>query len=200
MRNGSPVDHVLLTRFNLPSPGVERMVRAQESRLENRVKLFEKYCLASVKAQTAGDIHWITYFDPESPAWLLERIDEWSAENVFVPIFRATASNSELCADLHEAVSHPGEWLITTNLDNDDALAVDVAHRLQFSAAQAQQPGAWEVGPARGISGPVSRFVGFNGESVQTRNWPCQALLGKDGFDNAKKLLASRDVASRRGV
>jgi hypothetical protein len=163
------VDHVLLTRFNLPSQGVERMVPAQESRLENRAKLFEKYCLASVKAQTAGDIRWLIDFDPGSPAWLLERIDEWSAENVFVPIFRATVSNSELCADLHDVVSHPGEWLITTNLDNDDALAVDVAHRLQFSAAQAQQPGSWGVGPARGISGPVSRFVGFNGESVQTR-------------------------------
>jgi hypothetical protein len=136
MTDGDVFDHVLLTRFNLPTQGVERRVRAQEKWLENRVKLFEKYCLTSVKAQTAGHIHWIIYFDPDSPSWLLERIKEWSDGNVFVPIFRATVSSSQLCADLREVVGHPRDMLITTNLDNDDALAVDFAHRLQLSAAQ----------------------------------------------------------------
>lgn len=136
MREIDHVDHVLLTRFNLPSQGVERMVRAQDSWLENRVKLFERYCLRSVKAQTAENLHWIIYFDPESPGWLLERIEEWSADNLFMPVFRATVSNSELCADLRDVVKDPGTWLLTTNLDNDDALAVDFAQRLRLSATQ----------------------------------------------------------------
>jgi hypothetical protein len=295
MRKDHLVDHVLLTRFNLPSQGVERMVRAQESWLENRAKLFEKYCLSSVKAQTAENIHWIIYFDPESPAWLLERIEEWSADNVFVPIFRATVSNSELCADLHQVVSRPGKWLITTNLDNDDALAVDFAHRLQHSAAQPHRTAlyltegligcddrlfrrtdrrnafcsvveSWEnpvtcwadwhnlLGkrmPVVEIGGQPAWLQVVHGGNVSNRvhgklvspaayldlfpgllaatvspskieflqdtilNSPIRkgreqvrkaikgiamAVLGKDGLDQAKKLLASRVAASRRGV
>jgi len=295
MRNDNLADHVLLTRFNLPSNGAEQIVRARERWLENRVKLFEKYCLTSVKAQTAKNIHWIIYFDPESPAWLLERIKEWSDSNVFVPIYRATVSNSELCSDLRKVVSHPGEWLITTNLDNDDALAVDFAHRLQFSAAQPHRSALylteglivcdnqlfrrtdrrnafcsvvepWDkpvtcwadwhnlLGkrmPVVEIGGQPAWLQVVHGGNVSNRvqgklvspgayldRFPAllasikspsklelladivfegpirkgkeqvrraiksmaMALLGKNGIDNAKKLLASRNVASRRGV
>lgn len=136
MQDRNSIDHVLLTRFNLPTPGVERVVRAQESWLENRVQLFEKYCLTSVRAQTVPNLQWIIYFDPDSPDWLLKSIREWAADGLFVPVFRATVSNSELIADLRELVGDPGELLLTTNLDNDDALAADFALRLQEAAVQ----------------------------------------------------------------
>ena len=61
------IDHVILTRFNLPTAGVESLVRAQEGWLRDRQVLFEKYCLPSVKFQTRQDFSWIVYFDTQSP-------------------------------------------------------------------------------------------------------------------------------------
>ena len=134
MTRSPDLDHVLLTRFNLPSQGRESLIRAQDGWLRNRVELFEKFCLPSVGAQTVSNINWIIYFDPESPSWLMERIPEMAAGGTFVPIFRASVSPIELVSDLLDVVGQPKGLLVTTNLDNDDGLAVDFAERLQQQA------------------------------------------------------------------
>lgn len=131
---GPDMDHVLLTRFNLPSAGRESQVRAQEGWLRNRVDLFQRFCLPSVKAQTCGNVHWIVYFDPESPSWLIDSVPRLASEGGFVPIFRATVSHDQLVEDLTKVVGNPRGRLITTNLDNDDGLALDFAERLQLQA------------------------------------------------------------------
>ncbi len=133
--SGSNVDHVLLTRFNLPTAGRESQVRAQEDWLRNRVDLFERFCLPSVRAQTSRDFRWIVYFDPESPSWLKERIPQLADDGGFVPIFRAGVDHDELVADLIKVVGTPRKRLVTTNLDNDDGLAVDFAERLQMQVS-----------------------------------------------------------------
>lgn len=130
----SGLDHVLLTRFNLPSQGTESLVRAREGWLRDRAELFEKFCLPSVRLQTAKNMHWIIYFDPESPAWLMERIGEWAADGIFSPIFRASVNHDELVSDLLGVVGQHRDRILTTNLDNDDGLAVDFLERLQQAA------------------------------------------------------------------
>ena len=124
-------DHVLLTRFNLPSPGAESLIRAKEGWLRTRLQLFEGYCLPSVRRQSNQNFHWIIYFDPESPSWLRERILELNQDSAFTPIFRAEVSNAELLHDLHAVTGARHNELITTNLDNDDGLALDFVARLQ---------------------------------------------------------------------
>jgi hypothetical protein len=123
-------DHVLLTRFNLPTPGVESLVRAREGWLRSRAELFERYCLPSVRAQTNRSFHWIIYFDPESPRWLLDRIRSLGADGTITPIFRESVSPSELLADIREVSGARHDELLTTNLDNDDGLARDFVERL----------------------------------------------------------------------
>lgn len=61
------VSHVFVTRFNLPTPGPESLVRAQEGWLRNRWELFCRYTVPSMRAQTSCDYDWLIYFDPESP-------------------------------------------------------------------------------------------------------------------------------------
>lgn len=124
-------DHVILTRFNLPSEGNERVIRAREGWLRDRVVLFERYCLPSVLAQTCGNFRWIIYFDPESPDWLKERIEVWRRHDPIRPVFRATVSREQLIEDLSSALGSRRTTLITTNLDNDDGLAIDFIERLQ---------------------------------------------------------------------
>ncbi|BCW84421.1 hypothetical protein NicSoilE8_20940 [Arthrobacter sp. NicSoilE8] len=126
--------HVILTRFNLPSKGFESLVRAQDGWLKERINLFERYCLPSVQRQTNRDFDWIIYFDPESPEWLLRRIEELNAKNTFRPIFRTEVSPEELLSDIKETVSSHRPLLLTTNLDNDDALSCDFVQRVQDAA------------------------------------------------------------------
>jgi hypothetical protein len=124
-----PVDHVLLTRFNLPSAGVEGVIRAREGWLRHRVDLFERYCAPSVTSQTRP-VAWIIYFDPESPGWLLERLAPLVDRGLFRPIRRASVSREELLSDIAETLPAPRRFLVTTNLDNDDGLATDFSERV----------------------------------------------------------------------
>jgi hypothetical protein len=125
------LNHVLLTRFNLPSPGVESLIRAKEGWLRQRVDLFEKYCLPSVAAQTNRNFVWIIYFDPASPGWLRDRIASHVKDGYYAPIYRETVSNAEMIGDIRGLIDREREVLITTNLDNDDGIAVDFVDRVQ---------------------------------------------------------------------
>lgn len=124
------VDHMLLTRFNLPSAGVESTFRARDGWLKGRVELFERYCLPSVQAQTNRSFSWIIYFDPQSPPWLRSWIDDRHV-GMFTPIFRSQVSPDDLKSDTDMAFPNKSRELITTNLDNDDGLAFDFIDRLQ---------------------------------------------------------------------
>jgi hypothetical protein len=125
------IDHVILTRFNLPSKGPESLIRAKDGWLQRRVAFFEQYTIPSVVAQTVSGCHWIVYFDPESPRWLLERLGPHAASGVFTPIFREEATWREVGEDARQLTGARGRLLITTNLDNDDALAADFLARIQ---------------------------------------------------------------------
>lgn len=125
------IDHVLLTRFNLPSQGPESLIRAKDGWLKRRIELFERYTIPSIAAQTVSDFHWIVYVDPESPQWLLDRLRPHITSGVFTPIFREEATWREVGADARQLTGAHGSLLITTNLDNDDALAADFMERIQ---------------------------------------------------------------------
>jgi hypothetical protein len=124
-------DQVLLTRFNLPSAGYESLVRSKSGWLENRVQLFERYCLPSVRAQTQTDFSWLVYFDPQSPAWLRRKIEEWEGSSRLRACFRSAVSSDQLLEDIGRVSGSRGERLLTTNLDNDDALSVDFIARVR---------------------------------------------------------------------
>jgi hypothetical protein len=131
------VDHVLLTRFNLPTKGPESLIRAQDGWLQRRVELFERYTIPSVGAQTVPIFHWIVYFDPQSPRWLIDRLAPHVAERAFTPIYREEVTWRDVGADARRLSGASGDLLITTNLDNDDALAADFVARIQ----QLAEPG-----------------------------------------------------------
>lgn len=143
-----PIDHILLTRFNLPSPGAESYIRAKEGWLRNRVELFEKYCLPSVLAQSNRNFHWIIYLDPESPLWLKERMEALHQQKVLTPIYREQVNAEERVSDLQAVSGASGQFLITTNLDNDDGLAFDFVDRMQ---SLAWSPGRTAIYFANGL-------------------------------------------------
>ena len=132
--------HVLLTRFNLPSEGAESLVRAREGWLRDRIELFERYTVPSVRAQTLP-VGWLVYADTESPGWLLERLRRHEEAGVLTVLLRQVVRKDELLRDLHRVVTAEATRLVTTNLDNDDGLAADFSERVR-SAAAAPGPAA----------------------------------------------------------
>lgn len=127
------IDHVILTRFNLPTAGVESLIRAKEGWLRDRQELFEQHCLPSVRLQTNQNFSWIIYFDTQSPQWLKERISVLSATGIFIPIYRDAVSPEELLSDVETVRGSDASILLTTNLDNDDGLSINFVERLQES-------------------------------------------------------------------
>lgn len=121
---------MLLTRFNLPTPGIESLIRAREGWLRERVVLFERYCAPSVAGQTHPNLDWIVYFDPQSPDWLVQRLRPLAEAGLFRPVYRSAVTVPELVSDVREVVRDKQDVLITTNLDNDDGLALDFSERL----------------------------------------------------------------------
>jgi peptidoglycan/xylan/chitin deacetylase (PgdA/CDA1 family) len=136
------LDHVLLTRFNLPTGGVEGLVRAREGWLRERIDLFERYCAPSVAAQEGAKVTWIVYLDPASPQWLLDRMAPHAASGLLHPVLREQVGVPELREDIAAVVPDPGDVLLTTNLDNDDGIAVDFCARLQAAARSTGHPRA----------------------------------------------------------
>jgi hypothetical protein len=136
------IDHVLLTRFNVPSAGREKVIRAQDGWLRKRVQLFERFCMPSVQRQTVKDTHWLIYFDPESPQWLQDWIES-TAPAVFTPVFRSSVNRDELISDVRRVSGATSDVLLTTNLDNDDALAVDFVERLRGCVRDSTRTGIY---------------------------------------------------------
>ena len=121
---------VLLTRFNLPSAGRESLIRAQEGWLQERIGLFERFAVPSVRRQD-HPVSWLVYLDPESPAWLLEKMADLRGDLALVAVLRTSVSRQDLVADLRQhAGVGAGDRLVTMNLDNDDGLADDVVARM----------------------------------------------------------------------
>lgn len=129
------VDHILLTRFNLPSRGVEEVIRAREGWLRERVALFERYCAPSVAAQQGDRPRWIVYLDPHSPDWLLEHMAAHEGAGLLDVVLREEVPREALLADLRRLVPSPASVLVTTNLDNDDGLAPDFSRRVRGAGA-----------------------------------------------------------------
>jgi hypothetical protein len=130
MRPGHDFTHVIMTRFNMAMPQRDA-IRKRPGWLESRFDLFERYCLPSIAAQTTRDFHWVIYFDIETPASFRERIERCRAEFPFIPFYTPHFEAEGWPRSLREIFgTDRTPWLVTSRLDNDDALSVDHVERL----------------------------------------------------------------------
>lgn len=134
------LQHVILTRFNLATPGREEDIRNQPGWLSRRFDLFERICLPSMVAQTDQDFVWIIYFDKDTPQEFKDRTAQLQKQFPFVPYYTGLFPGDGWRKSVQEVLSDKGlspAQLVSTRLDNDDALASDYAQRIK-AAAQAQ--------------------------------------------------------------
>ena len=135
------IEHVLLTRFNLPSSGAESFIRAKDGWLRDRITLFETYTVPSVAEQTEP-VHWLVYVDCESPHWLLDRLLPLQDRGLLRMLERQEVTKPDLLADIDAILAPETTRVLTSNLDNDDAIARDFSARLRRAA---ESPGTAAV-------------------------------------------------------
>jgi hypothetical protein len=125
--------HYLLTNFNVRREDVG--ARPDRDWLEHRFGLFERFCLPSVAGQTCSDFTWLVRWDESGmPDEYAARLREHEAA---LPQLRLVPEELAFHVAVRRDLEGPVR-LLTTRLDNDDALRRDAVALLQ---AEAREPG-----------------------------------------------------------
>ena len=129
--------HIVITRFNVrfsSDPSVKSL-GIDERWLEDRFLLFEKYCVSSINAQSNQEFSWVLLFDEDTPERFLDRAEGLISNRKGSRIFKGTSFPlSDLLSRLESIISDQCQWIITTRLDNDDALHRDFVENIQQAA------------------------------------------------------------------
>lgn len=122
-------NHFIITRFNL---------RADPTRppqsldwLRNRFALFERFCYPSVRGQTKANFKWLVMFDEQTPIEFRDRVDSYARWPNFVPIFLPHSSIEFTRQIVRERITDNPKVVLTTRLDNDDAICRTFVEQLQ---------------------------------------------------------------------
>jgi len=98
--------------------------------MRHRFNLFEKFCYPSVRRQTNQDFEWLVFFDADTQEEFGKRIDHYrNGLSAFRPIF--VPDYQCLIPEIRRLVRNDTKYLITTRVDNDDAI-----HREYVSVIQ----------------------------------------------------------------
>ena len=136
------MNHFILTRFNLKLWWKEdknhQSIQTKEW-LEERFRLFETYTWPSIKAQTCQDFKWICLFDKDTPEIYKERIQRLQQEyDSFLPYYCGEKETKLFQSYFRHLVYKNADKsqneLLTTYLDNDDAIHKDFIKDIQTRA------------------------------------------------------------------
>ncbi|MGG6293720.1 glycosyltransferase [Leptolyngbya sp. AN02str] len=128
--------HFFLTKFNVRSfpdlkPGCE------PAWLEKRFDLFDQFCFPSVSKQSNQNFKWLVFFDIDTPEAFKQKIavyaQQWSN---FVPVYLDCPLPygefpDEVRKVVRQHIPESCQYLITTWLDNDDAIHKDYVQMIQ---------------------------------------------------------------------
>ncbi|TPW26359.1 glycosyltransferase [Pararhizobium mangrovi] len=140
---------------------------------EERNRLFERWCLPSVAAQTKLPKKWILAFDETRRPHVERFLDRLTlGRDIIEPAWQDTSgakpeSDSRLCARrVSELLNPKSDYVITTRLDNDDAIHPDFLRiALKYCTALAhrypQEPDMWVTFPfgAQKTNDTVSAYL-----------------------------------------
>ena len=129
--------HFLLTKFNLPISYSTRAGQHADDRwMADRWHLFETHCLPSVLAQSNPDFTWVIFCWDQTSDTYRRKLDAVAQANEHVVIaYLATSTQGEHLADVaRDRGLVFGPHLLTSRIDNDDAMATDYVNRVQVAA------------------------------------------------------------------
>jgi hypothetical protein len=122
--------HFVLTRFNVA--GVKGLERGLDLPwLEHRFDLFDQFCFPSVRGQVCQNFTWIVLCDSRTPATFRQRLEALSRWPNFVPVFADDVRHDFVNRVIASRLPATTRFLITTRLDNDDAISTDLVRIVQ---------------------------------------------------------------------
>jgi hypothetical protein len=124
----APLSHFVLTRFNVTFHHREPPTAAW---LRHRVHLFERFTLPSMRAQTVQPTGWLIFCDSQSPDWFRDAMDRLLPERHYQPVWCSAPFSGAVAAAAVEARRPATAHVVTTRLDNDDAVARDFLRAVQ---------------------------------------------------------------------
>ena len=131
-------EHYILTRFNLRlwTKDKKRNETRTDEWLKQRFELFEKICLPSIMNQTNQTFKWIVLFDSETPEFYKKKIQHYqNICKLFCPCFVEACKSryfvSVFREEIQKRIEKKTNLLITTYLDNDDALHKNYIEEIQ---------------------------------------------------------------------
>jgi len=102
-----------------------------ESWLEERLEIFEEFTMPSVNSQTDQDFQWLVLCDSGSPQWFRSRL---ARNSIVQAIYLDRWDLDEVRRAVQTRRRH--SKVVTTRLDNDDAIASDFVERVKQAATQ----------------------------------------------------------------
>lgn len=134
-------DHFLITRFNIPHKNWIKdksgVLIKNHAWLCDRFCLFERYCFPSIISQTNQNFKWLVFFDINTPSPFKEKIDHYKGFYPnFIPCYVADVDEflGELALQINHHLSGSSDALITSRVDNDDALHKQYIENIQKRA------------------------------------------------------------------
>ncbi len=143
----APLPHFILTRAGITT--------ADEHWYRNARVIMEATCIASLEAQHCTGFHWLVAVDEAAPAWFTDWLEERFRGQPRFHVVRVGVQGAVRCrlasfdwvfdlalrtTGLHQIVDEVDDFIITSNLDYDDAWAGFVTTTVQqHFAALAEQ-------------------------------------------------------------
>ncbi len=140
--------HFLITEWNVDMLDMEWLLERQ--------KLFEKFTLPTVQAQTSKDFEWILVSDSRTPDEFKKVLDsypatvfyfdfenydwespKWSGHGTKGHIMQRSIDLEYIAKPLREYIGEQDtDYVITSRLDNDDGVAIDHIAKIQRHASK----------------------------------------------------------------
>lgn len=132
--------HFIITRFNVNIYPIDFPPRLEDTWLAPRFEFFKKYCFPSIQSQINQDFEWLMLFDEQTPGYYLKMIKLFAQYENLTPLYCGEYETiMPQVINYMQSKSPDTDWLLTTRLDNDDALStgfVECLHMLVNSMSE----------------------------------------------------------------
>lgn len=189
--------HFLITRINIDW-NISRPIhnRNDKNFLSYRFELFEKTCFPSVNAQTNKNFIWLLLLDAEIPSLFKEQLENYSSNPTIKTVF---ITNKATCLEtLREAINthllDSTKYIITTNLDSDDAISDNFIATVQSKFREQN----FEF-----INFPFGYLYRFENQKLYLREWlnsPIYTLVEKKSSIYDTVLKYSHDQIANYNI
>lgn len=130
-------EHFLITRFNIRNEDWEKDKNCQkildDTWLSKRISLFKEFCLPSVLHQSSKEFKWLIFFENKKDKQIDILIDLLKQYDFIEPIFINGYGHflSSISQIVQQKLPIKAKLVLTSRLDNDDALHKDYIKTLQ---------------------------------------------------------------------